>query len=150
MSKPHSEKSLDQPRLPVVTPRSIVSLLMVLSGIAWIVFFYTQVRTGVGTAEGGSPKLLADLGNWNYAIAFGLVILGLWVSAHPSSPLGRGRGVVTGMLGSALFGLLWICVYYAFANNLSGIPVFNDLGNYNLVVGISFMALAFAFATRWE
>ena len=34
--------------------------------------------------------------------------------------------------------------------NLSDLPVFNDLGQWNLGVGIAFMAVGFTFATRWE
>jgi len=64
--------------------------------------------------------------------------------------MGRGRGVVVGMLGCFLVGLLWICTYYVFSNNLEDIPVFNDLGQYNLLVGIGFMAVGFSYATRWE
>ena len=71
-------------------------------------------------------------------------------SAHPSTPAGRGRGVVIGMLGCFLVGLLWICTFYVFSNDLSSIPVMNDLGQYNLVVGIALMAVGFTFATRWE
>ncbi len=76
-------------------------------------------------------------------------MLGLIVSAHPSTPLGRGRGVVVGMLACFLVGLLWICMFYVFSND-PDFPVFNDLGQYNLVVGIALMAIGFVFATRWE
>ena len=62
---------------------------------------------------------MADLKNWNYLIGFGLFFLGLIIAAHPSTPLGRGRGVVIGMLGCFLIGLLWICVYYVFSNDLN-------------------------------
>ena len=95
---------------------------------------------------------MADLANWNYAIGFGLILVGLIVSAHPSTPLGRGRGVVIGMLGCFLVGLLWICTFYVFSNSQdsAGIPIMNDLGQKNLVVGIGFMAVGFTFATRWE
>ena len=79
-----------------------------------------------------------------------LLLLGLAVSAHPSTPLGRGRGVVVGMLGCFLVGLIWICTFYVVSNDPSAIPVINDLGQYNLVVGIAFMAVGFSFATRWE
>jgi hypothetical protein len=64
--------------------------------------------------------------------------------------MGRGRGVVVGMLGCFLIGLAWICVYYVFSNDLSGVWVFDDLGQKNLFVGIGFMAVGFTFATRWE
>ncbi len=79
---------------------------------------------------------MADLGRWNYAIGFGATFLGLILCANPATPLGRGRGVVVGMLGCFLLGLLWICTYYVFANDLSGIPVMNDLQNWNLACGI--------------
>ena len=76
---------------------------------------------------------MADLENWNYLIGFGLILLGLVVAAHPSTPLGRGRGVVVGMLGCFLIGLLWICTFYVISDNLRRLPVFNDLGQYNLL-----------------
>jgi hypothetical protein len=134
------------------TPRFLIALLLVVLGIAWVVFYYAQGRgnpTAFPPVE-GSPKAMADLGRWNYAIGFGLLMLGLMVSAHPSTPLGRGRGVVVGMLGCFLVGLLWICTFYVFSDDLSSLWVFNDLGQWNLVVGIAFMAVGFSFATKWE
>ena len=124
-------------------------------GIAWMAYYYVAVRvdpTEFPVPDAGSPKFMADLGNWNYLIGFGLLFLGLIICAHPSTPLGRGRGVVVGMLGCFLVGLLWICTYYIFSEptKLENIPVFNDLGQKNLVVGIGFMAVGFTFATRWE
>ena len=62
-------------------------------GIAWIVY-YTVVRVdpaAVPAPESGGPKFMADLGDWNYLIGFGMLFVGLVVSAHPSTPLGRGR-----------------------------------------------------------
>jgi hypothetical protein len=56
---------------------------------------------------------------------------------------------VVGMLGSFLLGLLWIIVYYVTSQDAS-IPVFRELGNYNLLVGIGFMTTGFVYATRWE
>jgi len=140
-------------RGPIFTPRFIVALVLMVLGIAWIVYYYTAVRvdpTAFPAPDPGSPKFMADLGNWNYLIGFGLLLLGLAISAHPSTPLGRGRGVVVGMLGCFLIGLLWICTYYVFSNDISSIPVLNDLGQKNLIVGIGFMAVGFTFATRWE
>ena len=54
------------------------------------------------------------------------------------------------MLGCFLIGLLWICTYYVVSDDPSAIPVMNDLEQYNLLVGIAFMAVGFTFATRWE
>ena len=55
------------------------------------------------------------------------------------------------MLTCFLFGLLWICTFYVISGDqLPDVPIFNDLDQYNLMVGIGFMAVGFAFATRWE
>lgn len=139
----------DPTRGPVFSLRTILALVLAVVGIAWIAYYYVGVRAGDdGKASG--PGFLQDLAGWNYLIGFGLFFLGLLVAAHPSTPLGRGRGVVVGMLGCFLLGLAWICVFYIFSNDLSPIWVFNDLGQKNLVVGIAFMAVGFAYATRWE
>jgi len=88
---------------------------------------------------------------WNYVVGFGLIFLGMLLAAHPSTPLGRGQGVVVGMLTSFILGLLWICTFYVISgDNLHKVPVFNDLDQWNLVVGIGFMAVGFSYATRWE
>ena len=149
--------SLDPGGGPLVTPRAVAALLLVVGGIAWIAYYYLGVRadptafTKEGKPVGPSgPDFIGDLAKWNYVIGFGAMFLGLVIAAHPSTPLGRGRGVVVGMLGCFLLGLLWICTYYVFSDNLSDVPVMNDLGQYNLVVGIGFMAVGFTYATRWE
>ena len=136
----------------VFTPRFVIALVLILAGIGWLVFYYVQARGNplAFPPVKGTPKAVADLGDWNYAIGFGLLLVGLMVSAHPSTPLGRGRGVVVGMLGCFLIGLLWICTFYVFSDDLSKLPIFNDLGQWNLVVGIAFMAVGFSFATKWE
>lgn len=137
------------PREPIFTIRFLISLLLMVVGIAWIVYYYAGVRDEFGSATEG-PGFLQDLGGWSYLIGFGAFFAGLVLAAHPSTPLGRGRGVVVGMLASFLLGLAWICVFYIFSDDLSPIWVFNDLGQKNLIVGIAFMAVGFAYATRWE
>ena len=123
--------------------RTGIALLLVLAGIGWIAWY-------VGFVIGdGTPAAVAELGRWNLLIGFGAIFLGLALAAHPSTPLGRGRGVVVGMLGCFLFGLAWIVVYYVTSQDLT-IPVIRELGNYNLLVGIGFMAVGFVYATRWE
>lgn len=144
-----SKDILAPARGPIFTIRFIVSLALMVVGIAWIVYYYAAIRPG-SDGKAGSPAFAADWADWNYMIGFGLFFLGLLVAAHPSTPLGRGRGVVVGMLGCFLLGLIWICIFYIFSNDLSPIWVFNDLGQKNLVVGIVFMAVGFAYATRWE
>ncbi|HYH33722.1 MAG TPA: cell division protein CrgA [Nocardioides sp.] len=154
MTKPNANRELtgvSDGRL--LSVRFVVAVLLMALGIAWVVYYYLAVRADPSQApapEPGGPAFMTDLGDWNYAIGFGLLLLGLGVSAHPSTPLGRGRGVVVGMLTCFLLGLLWICTYYVVSDDPSAIPVMNDLGQYNLVLGIAFMAVGFTFATRWE
>ena len=145
---------VDPDRGPLVSVRFVVAIILVVVGIAWMVYYYTAVRvdpTVLPAPAPGSPKFMADLEDWNYAIGFGLFMVGLMVAAHPSTPLGRNRGVVGGMLSCFLIGLIWICTFYVLSGDqLPNVPIFNDLGQYNLMVGIGFMAVGFAFATRWE
>ena len=154
MSKPKAHQEFADPDAgPLLSARLVVAVVMMLLGIAWVLYYYFAVRvdpTVFPAPKPSGPAFVQDLKKWNYAIGFGLFFLGLVVAAHPKTPLGRGRGVVVGMLGCFLIGLIWICTYYVIANDTSGVPVFNDLGQYNLVVGIVFMAVGFTYATRWE
>jgi hypothetical protein len=139
--------------------RTVVAALLVIIGIAWIAV-YTNVAmdaanfTAVTKGEKGPSNPLpwmADLAKWNYLIGFGLIFVGLVVASHKSTPLGRGRGVVVGMLGCFLIGLLWIVVFYFAGQETSfHIPVMDQLQNMNLLVGIGFMAVGFSYATKWE
>jgi hypothetical protein len=124
-------------------PRIVVALVLALLGIAWLVVYLAVGRSG------SKLPWMFDLGNWNWMIGFGLFFIGLLASAHPGTPMGRGRGVLVGMLGSFLVGLLWIVLYYV-VGTTSSVPLISQLGNYNLFVGVAFLAVGFAFATKWE
>jgi drug/metabolite transporter (DMT)-like permease len=124
--------------------RTAVAALFVLAGIAWVVVYDTK-----GNNDPKKMTWMYDLGDWNWLIGFGLLFLGLIMLSHRGTPLGRGRGIVIGMLGCFLIGLIWIVLYY-FTANASNVPLFTDLGSYNLVVGIAFMATGFVYATKWE
>jgi hypothetical protein len=139
-------------RAKTFSVRFVISLVLIVAGIAWLAYYYTVVRTDPTAFPPvkGSHKAIADIGNWNYAIGFGALFAGLMIGAHPDTPLGRGRAVVIGMLGCFLIGLVWICTFYIFSDDLSALPIMNDLGQWNLVVGIAWMAVGFSFATRWE
>lgn len=145
---------IDPDRGPLFSIRFLLVIVLMLAGIAWIVFYYLAVRPdpdAIPPAKPGSPSFMADMEKWNYAVGFGAFFLGLLISAHPSTPLGRGRGVVVGMLSCFLLGLLWICTFYVISgDDLHKVAIFNDLDQWNLVVGIAFMATGFSFATRWE
>ena len=126
-------------RGPATSPvRTVGAGLVAVLGIVWVVLHLNDALPALG-----------DLGGWNYVIGFGLLFLGLALLAHPSTPLGRGRGVVVGMLGCFLVGLVWIVVYYM-AGQPTSLPLIGDLEAYNLMVGIGFMAVGFVYATRWE
>jgi len=135
--------------------RTVIAALLVILGIAWIAV-YTNVAKDAALALPGAKQpdnplpWMADLEKWNYLIGFGLIFLGLAVSAHKNTPLGRGRGVVVGMLGCFLIGLVWIVTFYFLGSDNTSVPVMSDLGQYNLLVGIGFMAVGFTFATKWE
>jgi amino acid permease len=145
---------VDPDRGPLFSARFVAAIVLMVVGVAWIVYYYVAVRPdpdAIPPEQPGGPAFMGDWGDWNYAVGFGLFFLGLLISAHPSTPLGRGRGVVVGMLACFLLGLLWICTFYVISgDNLHKVPVFNDLDQWNLVVGIAFMAIGFSFATRWE
>jgi hypothetical protein len=123
--------------------RTAVAAALAVVGIAWIVVYLVVAQ------DGQSLTWMGDLERWNFLIGFGLVFLALGLAAHPSTPLGRGRGVVVGMLGCFLIGLIWIIVYYI-AGTQVAIPLMAELGQYNLIVGIGFMAVGFVYATKWE
>lgn len=144
MSKPRSTASHPEtvPSGVKVVPTALAALL-VLAGIAYVVYYLTNVY------DDQTPKKLADLKDWNWAIGFGLILVGLAFAARPSTPLGRGRGVVVGMLGCFLIGLVWIVVYYVTSQDVT-VPLITELGNYNLLVGVAFMAVGFVYATHWE
>ena len=136
--------------------RTAVAVLLAVVGIVWIAVYVNVAKDaadftpGLGGKKPSDPlPWMSDLGLWNFAIGFGLIFLGLAVSAHKLTPLGRGRGVVIGMLGCFGIGLAWIVLFY-FAGQDGPIPVMKDLDQYNLLVGIGFMAVGFTFATKWE
>jgi hypothetical protein len=138
--------------------RCAIALLLVVAGIAWITV-YTQVAMDAanyvklpGIEKPDTPfPWMSDLKRWNYVIGFGLIFVGLIVAANKLTPLGRGRGVVVGMLGCFLIGLIWIIAHYFVGQDSSlQIPVMDQLDQSNLLVGVGFMAVGFTYATKWE
>ncbi len=99
--------------------RTVIAVLLVVLGIAWIAVYINFAKDAAefvavpGVKKPDNPlPWMADLERWNFLIGFGLIFLGLIVSAHKTTPLGRGRGVVVGMLGCFLIGLIWIVTFY--------------------------------------
>lgn len=147
MSKPtpRSQSGI-APAAPISAVRTGIAAALVVLGIVWIVVY---LNAGIDAGEGAALGWMAALERWNFLVGFVLIFLGLGVAAHPSTPLGRGRGVVVGMLGCFLIGLIWIVVYYVVGSQVA-LPLLSNLGQYNLVVGIGFMAVGFVYATKWE
>ena len=54
------------------------------------------------------------------------------------------------MVTSGIIGLIWIVVFYTLSNGTTNIPLYSDLGQWNLVIGMGFIVAAFGFAMKWE
>ena len=137
-------------------PRCVIAIVLVLVGIVWITVYINLAMDAATYVKGlGLPKPknpipeMAKLTGYNFLIGFALIFGGLVVAADKRTPLGRGRGVVIGMLGCFLIGLIWVVVFY-FVGTETKIPLMSSLGQKNLVLGVAFMAVGFAFATKWE
>ena len=108
-------------------------MLLIVLGIAWIAVYLNFAKDAAefvnfpGAKKPSNPlPWMSDLKRWNFLIGFLLIFLGLTVAAHKPTPLGRGRGVVIGMLGCFLIGLVWIVTFY-FVGQDATIPVMKDL-----------------------
>jgi hypothetical protein len=164
--KPAKAGKVRDPLAPVrgqiLSVRFVVALLLMAAGIAYVVVWTLYMRdlerfeSNLGQGDGPSPLIpgMKKLDDWNWLVGFGLLFVGLSVAAHKKTPLGRGQGVVVGMLGCFLIGLVWICTFYVFADKIADDPnsifLLGSLGQLNLLVGIGFMAVGFTFATKWE
>jgi hypothetical protein len=58
-----------------------------------------------------------------------------------------GRWVAPTMVTLLVVGLLWIVIYYVARDD---IPVMNDLGGWNLVIGMGLITGGFITATQWR
>lgn len=166
MSKPKAKQDFLDPvrQGPLFSVRFLISLLLIGVGIAYVVIWTLYLRdlhtfdTTFGEKRPSKPDTLIPgqkkLDDWNWVIGFGLLFIGLALAAHPKTPLGRGRGVLVGMLGSFVIGLILIFTFYVFADKIGSDPnsiwLLGNLGQLNLVVGIGFMAVGFTYATKWE
>lgn len=158
MSKPHANNpTISGSGYVTSWPRVLIALLLVVGGIVWMALYINLAKDAAlfdpkmgGTKPHTPLPFMSAMGRWNYLVGFGLICAGLTAAAHKATPLGRGTGVVVGMLFCFLFGLVWIVVFYFLGDNISKVPVMKDLDQYNLVVGIAFMAVGFTYATKWE
>lgn len=66
-------------------------------------------------------------------------------SRKPAVAGGR-RWVAPAMVACWVIGLVWIVVYYL----VPELKYVRELGNWNLAVGMAFIAVGFALSTKWE
>ena len=153
MAKPKAKQSfVDPDRGPLFTARFVIALLLILAGIAWIVFYYVQARGNPPAFPPveGTPRLIADLGDWNYAHRLRPAPGrpdGRRPPLHPARPRPRRRGRHARLLPHRPAVDLHLL---RLLRRPLQLPIFNDLGQWNLVVGIAFMAVGFTYATRWD
>lgn len=67
-------------------------------------------------------------------------------TSRQPSRLGSSRWVAPVMVACWVIGLVWIVVYYL----VPDLTYMRELGNWNLAVGMAFIAVGFAFSTKWE
>lgn len=60
--------------------------------------------------------------------------------------VGGRRWIAPVMVGFWVIGLLWIVLYYL----VPDLKYMQDLGNWNLLVGMVLIGIGFIFATKWE
>jgi hypothetical protein len=66
-------------------------------------------------------------------------------SRKPARVGGR-RWIAPAMCTLWILGLAWIVVFYLAPD----LPIMEDIGNWNLVIGMGFIGAGFVFATKWE
>lgn len=68
------------------------------------------------------------------------------VSGKQPVKIGGHRWIAPAMITCWVLGLAWIVVFYL----APGVPVIRDLGNWNLVIGMTLIAVGFILSTKWE
>jgi hypothetical protein len=70
------------------------------------------------------------------------------VHAVTALPGDSPRWLAPVMIANFLIGLFWIVVYYIATMNGKPYPL--DLGNWNMAIGFTFVAIGFSLATKWR
>ncbi|MCX6406321.1 MAG: cell division protein CrgA [Propionibacteriales bacterium] len=131
-----------------------LALLLLVVAVAWAVGAFFTVSDRSFPKIGAIPGLF-DLGGWNFAIAAVIALGASSVASRtrpepePGTPTGS-RFAAPLMIASAVIGLLWIVVFYVISGTDITIPVYSDLGDWNIVIGMGFIVAAFGFAMKWE
>lgn len=119
---------------------------LIVLGLAWIAAYYLDVFDGV--------RYLGAAGAWHVVAGFAAIFIGVgaaWAyrDAGGATQIGN-RWAAPMMVASGLIGLTWIVLFYMTADSQTDIPVLHELGNWNIIVGMGFIVLAFVYATKWE
>ncbi len=129
---------------------------LLLVAIGWV------VATIFATTDNDFPRVgevpgLFGLGKWNYAIAAAIAFVAMTVADRtrpapmPGEPGTAGnRWAAPAMVTSAIIGLLWIVLFYVVSGTDTRIPVYSDLGQWNIIIGMGFILASFGFAMKWE
>jgi hypothetical protein len=67
-------KNLDPQGGALFSVRFLLSVLLIVLGVAWITYYYLQVRVDpsvLPAPKAGKPAFMADLSDWNYLIGPG-------------------------------------------------------------------------------
>lgn len=133
-----------------------LALGLLLVAIGWAVATVFATTTNDFPKVGEVP-LLFGIGKWNYGIAAALGFAAMSVAdrTRPAPQPGEpgklaNRWAGPAMVTSAIIGLLWIVVFYVVGGTDKTIPFYSDLGQWNIVIGMSFILAAFGFAMKWE
>lgn len=133
-----------------------LAAVLLLVAIGWAVgtFFAT---TDHDLPRVGEVPGLVGLGAWNYAIAAAIAFVAMTIAdrTRPEPPprepgqVGN-RWAAPLMVACGVIGLLWIVVFYVVSGTDTRIPVYSDLGQWNIIIGMGFILAAFGFAMKWE
>jgi hypothetical protein len=132
-----------------------LAALLLLVAIVWAVAAFFATTTHDFPQVGEVPWLFG-IGKWNYAIAAAVAFVAMSVAdrTRPAPEPGKqtivNRWAGPAMVASAIIGLLWIVVFYVVGGTNTTIPIFTDLGQWNIVIGMGFILAAFGFAMKWE
>lgn len=135
--------------------RRAIPVLIAL-GALWLLGYLFYRAESLGVPFVGRIDPLADLGTWNIVIGLALIGAGVLIGSRtlPEPGTTGNRWAAPAMIASAVFGLVWIVIFYTLGNSTADVPVLSDVvyefGNWNLVVGMGFIIAAFGFAMKWE
>lgn len=120
--------------------------LLIVLGAGWLIASFLDAFEGV--------RYLGAAGPWHAVAGFTAVFLGVgatWAQRDGGGATQIGnRWAAPMMVASGVIGLIWIVLFYMTAEADASIPVLSDLGNWNIVVGMGYIVLAFVFSTKWE